>query len=141
VGTNDTVGLIILSLFCAGGLYAYAREARRLQRLISSGTVAQALVVKKEKIDSGSESVMHFLVTYEFVDDRGNTIVHEQDLNSGRFFNRLSVGDKIEILYQGGPAMKNSYPLSRIRADRKTTHWIIAAIILFWTVVGAILMI
>lgn len=140
MGTNDTIGLIILSLFCAGGLYAYVREAQRLQRLISSGTIAQALVVKKEKIDSGSESVMHFLVTYEFVDDRGNTIVHEQDLNSGRFFSRLSVGDKIEILYQRGPVM-NSYPLSQIQADRKIAQWIIAAIILFWAVVGAILMI
>lgn len=140
MATNDTIGLIILSLFCAGGLYAYVREARRLQRLISSGAIAQALVLKKEKIDSGSESVVHFLVTYEFVDDRGNTVVHEQDLNSGKFFSQLSVGDKIEILYQRGPA-KDSYPLSQIRADRKIAQWITAAILLFWGVVSVILII
>jgi hypothetical protein len=78
---HDSTGLIILSLFCAGGLYAYVREALRLRRLMASGTVALATVLKKEKIDRGSESVVHFIVTYEFVDDQGRTIVHGQDLN------------------------------------------------------------
>jgi hypothetical protein len=46
------IGFIILSVFCAGGLFAYGREARRLGRLLASGTVAEAAVLKKEKIDS-----------------------------------------------------------------------------------------
>jgi hypothetical protein len=131
------IGLIMLSLFCAGGLYAYGREALRLQRLMSSGTVTQATVRKKEKI-SGSESVVHFLVTYEFIDDQGKTIVHEQDLNSSKFFSNLSVGDKLEILYQRG-ATGNSYPLSQIRTDRKIAQWIGVGILLLWGVMGVIL--
>jgi hypothetical protein len=136
---DSSVGIVILSLFCAGGLYAYAREARRLQRLISSGTVARATVLKKEKIDTGSESVIHCLVTYEFVDDRGKTIVHEQDLNSWTFFRNLSEGDKMEVLYQKG-STGNSYPLSQVRADLKIAKWVSVAILLFWGVVGAILL-
>jgi len=135
---HPNIGLIILSLFCAGGLYAYGREALRLQRLMSSGTVTQATVRKKEKVDSGSESVVHFLVTYEFVDDQGKTIVHEQDLNSSKFFSHLSVGDKIEILYQKN-GTGNSYPLSQIRADRKIAQWIGVGILLLWGVMGVIL--
>jgi hypothetical protein len=132
------ISLIILSLFCAGGLYAYGRKALRLQRLMSSGTVALATVLQKEKIDSGSDSVVHFLVTYEFVDEQGKTVVHERDLNSRKFFNNLSVGDKIEILYQKGPT-GNSYPLSQIRADRKIAQWIGVGILLLWGVMGVIL--
>lgn len=134
----SNIGFIILSLFCAGGLYAYVREVRRLQRLLSSGTIAQAVVLKKEKIDGGSESVVHYLVTYEFVDDLGKTVVHEQDLNSGKFFNSLSTGDKIEVLYQRG-AIGNSYPLSQIRADLKIAQWISVGLVLFWVVMGLIL--
>jgi hypothetical protein len=130
--------LIILSLFSAGGLYAYGREALRLKRLLSSGNEAEATIRKKEKIDSGSESVVHFLVTYEFIDDQGNTVVHEQDLNSRKFFDSLDVGDKIEILYHRGQA-EGSYPLSQIRNDRKIAHYIAVGILLLWGVMGVIL--
>ena len=128
----------MLSLFCAGGLYAYVREALRLQRLIVSGMVVQATILKKEKIDSGSESVIHYLITYKFIDNQGETIVHEQDMNSDKYFNNLSTGDKIEILYQkelGG----DSYPLSQIRTDRKIAQWFSAGIILFWLGMTALL--
>jgi hypothetical protein len=139
MATNfSNIGLIFLSLFCAGGLYAYVREALRLQRLMSSGTVAQAIVLKKEKIESSDRYVIHFLVTYEFVDELGKPVVHEQDLNSGKFLSTLSVGDRIEVLYQGG-STGNSYPLSQIRADRKTAQWICVGILLLWGVMGVIL--
>jgi len=139
VATNNSdIGLIILSLFCAGGFYAYVREALRLQRLMSSGTLAQATVLKKEKIDSGSESVVHFLVTYEFFDEQGKTVVHKQDLNNWKFFSMLSVGEKVEILYQSGPT-GNSYPVNQIRADRKIAQWICVGILLVWGVMGVIL--
>jgi len=135
---HDHIGLIILSLFCAGGLYAYVREAFRLRRLMASGAVVEATVLKKEKIDSGSESVVHFLVTYEFVDDQGRTMVHEQDLNSRNFFNNLSVGDKTEVLKQTGPT-GSSYPLNQVRADKKIAQWISAGILLLWGVMGLML--
>jgi|GEM_PF-1839406 len=137
---NDHIGLIILSVFCAGGLFAYVREALRLGRLISSGTVAKATVVGKEKIDTGSESVTHFLVKYEFPDYRGESTVHEQDLNDGRFFQRVSVGDRIDIIYQRDSAHGNSYPLSQVRADLKIARLICAGLVVFWAVMGAYLL-
>lgn len=137
--SSSSIGLIILSAFCAGGLFAYVREALRLRRLLSSGSIARATVVKKEKVDSGSESVVHYLVTYEFTDERGKTLTHEQDLNSLKFFDSIAVGDEIEILYQrdGGGI---SYPAGQIRADLRITRWIGAGIVIFWTVMGAIIM-
>jgi hypothetical protein len=138
--TDDSIiGFMIVSLFCAGGLYAYVREALRLQRLISSGILAQATILKKEKTDSGSESVVHYLLTYEFTDEQRKTVVHEQELNSRRFFSELSVGDRIEVLYQKGPT-GTSYPASQIRADRKTAQWICTGILLLWGVMGVILL-
>lgn len=100
--------------------------------------MAHATVLKKERIDSGSESVVHFLVTYEFVDDRGNAVVHEQDVNSWRFFGTLSVGDKIEVMYRNGRT-GNSYPLGRIHAEKRIAQWIAAGILLFWGVMRTIL--
>ena len=132
------IGLIILSLFCAGGFIAYLRETLRLQRLMSTGTMAQAIILKKEKIDAGSESVTHFLVTYEFVDEQGITIVHEQDLNSRKFFDNLDVGDQIEILYQiDSPG--NSYPLHQVQTDREIPQWISIGILLFWGIMGVLI--
>ena len=132
---NLNVGLIILSLFCAGGLIAYVRETIRLQRLVSSGTATVGTVLKKEKIDSGSESIVHYLVTYEFLDGQGKSVIHEQDLNSGKYFQGITTGDKIEILYRDGPT-GNSYPLSQIRNDLKIAQWMSIGILLFWIAMG-----
>jgi hypothetical protein len=137
--TNSlNVGLILVSLCCAGGLYAYVRDARRLQRLISTGAAARATVLKKEKIAGRSESVVLCLVTYEFSDERGNTVVHEQGLNRSPFFDTLAVGDQVEVVYERG-GTGNSYPLSQVRADRNIAGMISEGIVLLWGAMGAIL--
>jgi len=124
------LNVIILSLFCVGGLFAYGREILRLQRLMSAGKVAPARIVKLEE-DAGSESVVHYLVTYEFVDEQGNTLIHEQDLNSKKFFSSLAIGDTIEILYNADRT-GNSYPLSQIQSDQRVNYYIVVAIFVFW---------
>jgi hypothetical protein len=121
----------IVSLFCAGGLFAYVREALRLNRLLSTGKVAQATIVNKEMDDSGSESIVHYLVTYEFVDEQGKKLVHEKDLNNKAFFTALAIGEKIEILYGSGRP-GNSYPVGQIKSDFRLSCFISGAIILFW---------
>lgn len=131
------LGIVILSLFCAGGLVAYVREILRLQRLKSSGTTAVATIIDVEEI-SGSESVVHYLVKYEFMDAEGRSTVHEQDLNSKRFFDTLKRGDTINVLY--GPGRnRNSYPVSQINSDIKLSGLIAAAIIIFWAVMATYL--
>lgn len=102
----------------AGGLYAYVCEVWRLQHLVSSGKRVTAKILKKEKIDSGSESVAHYLVIYEYIDTHGKSVVEEQDSNSGEFFNTLSEGDAIEVVYQEG-TRSNSSPFSQVHADLK----------------------
>ena len=134
----DYIGLGILSLFCIGGLYAYVREARRLQELLHGGATAMATVLKKKKLDSGSETVTHFLVTYRFVDEDGNSFVDEEDLNSREFFNNLAVGDRIEIVYHKGN-QSNSYPVSQIRRDQRIAKWISLAIVFFWVTVALVI--
>lgn len=133
------IGLILLSLFCAGGLYAYLRDALRLQRLISSGTVTQATVLKKEKVTARSESIVLYLVTYEFVDERGQRTVHEHDVNSEPFFRSLSTGERMEIVYEWG-STGNSYPLRRLRTDRNVAGGICAGILVLWGGMGAFLL-
>ena len=124
------LNVVILSLFCAGGLFAYVREFLRLHRLMSAGKVALATIVQMKE-DSGDESVVHYLVTYEFVDERGNTLIHEQDLNSKKFFSSLVIGDTIEVLYNADQT-GNSYPVSQIQSDRRVSCYITTAILLFW---------
>jgi len=124
------LNIVILSLFCAGGLFAYVREGLRLHRLMSAGKVALARIVKKME-DSGSESIVHYLVTYEFVDEQGNTLIHEQDLNSKKFFRSLAIGDTIEVLYNADRT-GNSYPLSQVQSDWRMSCYIAAVILLFW---------
>ena len=124
--------VVILSLFCAGGLFAYVREILRLRRLISSGKTAAATIMDVEEVP-GSESVVHYLVKYEFMDADGRLKVHEQDLNNKRFFDTLKRGDTISILYEVAPS-GNSYPVSQINSDIKLNGLIAAAIIIFWTV-------
>ena len=131
------IGFIILSLFCAGGLVAYVRETLRLRRLITRGRITRAVIMNKEKIE-GSESVVHYLVTYRFNDAEGKTETHEQDLNSLKFFDSLSEGEELEILYQAGGA-GSSYPLSQIKGDQKVSSAISAGILLLWLVMGIIL--
>lgn len=128
------VGLIILSLFCAGGLVAYVREILRLRRLTSSGRTAAATIIDVEEIP-GSESVVHYLVKYEFIDADGHSIVHEQDLNSKRFFDTLKRGDTLSVVYEPEPN-GNSYPVSQINSDIKLSGLIAVAIIIFWAVMA-----
>lgn len=125
------LNIVILSLFCAGGLFAYVREVLRLHRLMSAGKVALAKIMKLKMDDSGSESVVHYLVTYEFVDEQGNTLIHEQDLNSKKFFSNLATGDTIEVLYNADRT-GNSYPLSQIQSDRRVSCYIAVVTLLFW---------
>lgn len=126
----------ILSLFCAGGLFAYLREVLRLRRLISSGKMAIARIIETKEDSSGSESVTHHLVKYEFVDAEGDSNVHEQDLNSKRFFATLKRGDTIDVLYEPGPN-GNSYPFNQVNLDLKISSLIAAAILIFWAVMAA----
>ena len=132
------IGLILLSLACAGGLYVYAREARRLQRLIEAGAVAQATVLKTESVAVGSGSVVKRLVTCEFVDERGQRTVHVQDVSSPKFFGTLKAGDRLEVVYERG-ATGNSHLLGRLRTDWNTARWICAGILALWGSMGAIL--
>lgn len=125
----------ILSLFCAGGLFAYIREALRLNRLLSSGKVAVARILDA-RMDASGESVVHYLVKYEFVDEEGLPVVHEQVVNSRQFFDTLQPGGTIEVLYDGVGA-DNSYPTDQIRSDRKLSGLIAAAIFVFWVLMGA----
>ena len=121
----------ILSLFCAGGLFAYVREALRLRRLLSSGRTAVARIVRTKVDDSGSESVMHYLVKYEFMDGDGHRKVHESDLNGKRFFDTLKQGDTINVLYEPAPN-GSSYPVSQVRLDMRINSLIAVGILIFW---------
>lgn len=69
------------------------------------------------------------------MDAEGRPIVHEQDLNSKRFFDTLKRGDTINVLYEPGPN-GNSYPISQINSDIKLSRLIVAAIIIFWAVMA-----
>lgn len=129
------IGLILLSLFCMGGLYAYVQEVRRLKRLVSSGEVKIAKVLNKQKIESGSESVTHYLVRYEYTDGEGKIASDEQDLNNKKYFDSLSTGDTIEILYAEG-ARGTSYPLTQVHADLKISQLICVLLIFIWVVTG-----
>ena len=128
--------IAILSLFCAGGLFAYIREVLRLQRLIASGETAVATIVDTREDSAGSESVTHYLVKYEFTDSDGHRSVHEQDLNSKRFFDTLKPGDTIDVLYDPD-SNGSSYPLRQINSDIKISRFIAVAITIFWAVMAA----
>lgn len=132
------LGLAILSLFCAGGLFAYIREVLRLRRLISSGKSAVARIVDTKEDSSGSESVTHYLVKYEFTDVDGRSKIHEQDLNDKRFFDTLKRGDTIDVLYEPG-LNGNSYPVSQVNSDMKISSLIATAIVIFWVVMAVFL--
>jgi len=129
------LGIVILSLFCVGGLFAYVREILRLRRLICSGKTAVATIVDIAEDSSGSESVTHYLVKYEFMDEDGRPKVHEQDLNSKRFFDTLKRGDTLNVLYEPD-SNGNSYPVSQISWEIKISGFIASAIISFWVVMA-----
>lgn len=135
----DYVGLAFLSVFCAGGLAHYVPEALRLRRLLDAGVVRCATVTAKQQIDSGSETVTHYLLTYEFTDEHGNRVVREDDLNDRHFFAGLSVGSQVEILHEPGPG-GNAYPRDRIRADARIATWISAGLVAFWVGLGTYLL-
>jgi hypothetical protein len=75
-------------------------------------------------------------VKYEFTDSDGHRSVHEQDLNSKRFFDTLKRGDTIDVLYDP-VSNSNSYPLRQINSDIKISGFIAAAITIFWAVMAA----
>jgi hypothetical protein len=128
----------ILSLFCAGGLFAYVREVLRLRRLIASGRTAVARIINTKADDSGSESVTHYLVKYEFMGADGHPKVHENDLNSKRFFDTLKQGDTIDVLYEPVPN-GNSYPASQVKSDMKISSRIAVGILIFWAAMATFL--
>ena len=136
----DYIGLAVLSVFCAGGFYAYLPQALRLRRLIAAGVVRRATVTSKQRVEAGSESVVHYLVTYEFTDERGETVVREEDLNDGRFFDTLTVGGSVDILQEPGSS-GNSHPLGQVRADRRIATGICVALAVLWCGLGAYLMV
>ena len=107
-----------------------------MRRLIASGVAAIARVVDLKEDSAGSESVTHYLVKYQFMDADGRARVHEQDLNSKRFFDTLKHGDRIDVLYESGPK-GNSYPVSQVYSDIKVNALIATAILVFWAVMAA----
>jgi hypothetical protein len=129
------LGIVILSLFCVGGLFAYVREILRLRRLISSGKTAVATIVDIAEDSSGSESVTHYLVKYEFMDEDWHPTVHEQDLNSKCFFDTLKRGDTLNVLYEPD-SNGNRYPVSQLSSEIKISGFIASAIISFWVVMA-----
>lgn len=126
------IPLVMITVFCAGVLAYYGRQTLRLQRLLNSGTTTQATVVKKERVEGG-ESVVHYLVTYEFPNFRGQTVTHREDLNRAEFFDSIDVGDTIDILYERQHP-DNSYPLSQIRADHQIARAVTVGILVLWVV-------
>jgi hypothetical protein len=126
------IPLIMISVFCAGVLAYYGRQTLRLQRLLNSGTTTQATVVGKERL-RGGESVVHYFVTYEFPNFRGETVTHQEDLNRAEFFDSIEVGETIDILYERQHP-DNSYPLSQIRADHQIARAVTVGIIVLWVV-------
>lgn len=127
------IPLIVLSLFFIHALYRYGREALRLNRLINSGTTTQATVKNKERVE-GSKSVVQNLVTYEFLNFRGESEVHERVLRS-KFFDSVEVGDTIDILHERRRP-ENSYPLSQIQTDHKIAWAYVIGLILLGVGVG-----
>lgn len=127
--------LIILSLFCAGGLFVYLRESFRLGRRIKEGHITRATVRKKRKIDSGSESMVHYLVTWELLGPEGKSMTHAEDMNSAKFFDGVSEGDEIPILDATHPR-PTSYALSQIRCDLLIDRAVCIALVLAWIAMG-----
>lgn len=137
---SDAVGFIVVSVFCAGGLFAYGRDAVRLQRLMKRGLVAHATVTNKRRIDSGSETVVHYLVTYRFTNAAGQVITHEQDLNDGPYFDQLAIGDAVDVLYCDGASQTESYPLRQVRGDRNLALWIVVSLLFLWLMMTVVLL-
>lgn len=137
--SGDYVGLAMLSLFCAGGLFYYVPEALRLRRLLAAGVTRQATVRKKQRVESGSETVVHYLLTYEFTDERGATVVREDDLNDARFFEGLEVGARVGILLEPGRE-GNAYPADRVRTDARIAALTSAALLALWAGMGTYLL-
>lgn len=134
----DIVGFVILSVFCIGGLYAYSAEALRLQRLLAAGKRTKAKILGKDKIDSGSESVVHYIIEYEFTDSVGSKQTHEADLNNCKFFDKLTIGQEIEIIYTDRPRGV-SHPLSLIESDLRKAKAVNGLLLVFWAVMAVIL--
>jgi hypothetical protein len=134
---DSIISISILSLFCLGGIIAYYRESTRLHKLIVNGIQTEATIMKKEKIESG-ESVTHYIVTYQFCDEYKRKHVHEQDLNSQRYFDGLNVGDNILVVYQIH-GVENSYPFSQIENDLRRSRLITLLIVAFWIIISTFL--
>jgi hypothetical protein len=69
------------------------------------------------------------------MDEDGHPKVHEQDLNSKRFFDTLKRGDTLNVLYEPD-SNGNSYPVSQISSEIKISGFIASAIISFWVVMA-----
>jgi hypothetical protein len=127
--------LAILSVFCAGGVFAYFRELLRLRRLKLTGKVIAAKIVDLKADDAGSESIVHYRVSYEFVDESGKKVVHERDLSSSRTFRGLEVGQSIEILYRPDGAGV-SFPVNQVDSEQRIDRLVLIGLLVFWTLLG-----
>ena len=78
---------------------------------------------------------MRYLVTYEFLNFRGETEVHEQEFKRSKYFDSVEIGDTINILHERHNP-ENSYPLSQIKTDRKIAWAYIMGIIVLWAGMG-----
>ena len=76
--------LVILSVFFVRPLYRYISEVLCLKKLMSSGTMAQATVTNKERIE-GPKQTVRYVVTYEFQNFRGEPEVHQRELRKNFF--------------------------------------------------------
>ncbi len=127
--------LAILSVFCGGGVFAYLRELLRLRRLKLDGKSIAAKIVDLKADDAGSESVVHYRVSYEFVDESGNKVVHERDLSSPGVFRGLEVGQTIEILYRPDGAGA-SFPVRQIDSEQRIDRLVLIGLLVFWALLG-----
>lgn len=127
--------LIVLSIFFIRPLYRYAREVLKLQRLMNSGTTAQATVTNKERVE-GSKQVVQYFVTYEFQNYRGEPEIHQRELRN-KFFESVEIGETIDILHERQNP-ENSYPLSQIRTDYKIAWGYIIGLVMLWAGVAVV---
>jgi len=128
--------LAILSVFCAGGVCAYLRDLLRLRRLKLEGKDVSARIVDLKVDEAGSESVVHYRVCYEFLDESGKKVVHERDLSSSRAFRGLEVGQTIAILYRPGRAAA-SFPVDQIDSEQRIDRLVLGGLLLVWALLGA----
>jgi len=107
-----------------------------LRRLKLEGKDVSARIVDLKVDEAGSESVVHYRVCYEFLDESGKKVVHERDLSSSRAFRGLEVGQTIAILYRPGRAAA-SFPVDQIDSEQRIDRLVLGGLLLVWALLGA----